>query len=255
MLPNVSDDYISESELNYWPMCFGVLASLIVGGAINLWLASLTPRDGTYGVWLFTFVPGCAGLAAGIATNWKRDHNTVMCWVIALLSYALAVAITLISVREGVICAVLAAPLVIPLHAFGYYLGSEIMAAKRTYMMVTLAPLLLLGMAVNARQTPAAETRTETTVLDIDAGPEKIWPLLFELPSIAPPAHILFRAGVAHPAATHSAGRFVGAGRECVLTTGTMNERIVALEPGKRLKFEVLNTPPPMKELNPFGEV
>lgn len=164
------------------------------------------------------------------------------------------VALLLIA-AEGVICLVLAAPLVIPLHAFGYYLGSEIMAAKRTYTMVTIIPLLLVGMVVNARQTPSAEVRTETTTIDIDASPEKIWPLLFDLPSIAPPAHILFRAGVAHPTATHSAGRFVGAARECVLTTGTMNERIVALEPGKRLKFEVLNTPPPMKELNPFGEV
>lgn len=46
-----------------------------------------------------------------------------------------------------------------------------------------------------------------------------------------------------------------GGTRVCTMSTGLMLERIDGWEPGRRLSWRALSTPPPMTELNPFGEV
>lgn len=89
----------------------------------------------------------------------------------------------------------------------------------------------------------------------VDATPEEVWPHLFNIDELPPTRNVLFQSGIAHPIQVRSEGQFLGAWRECVLTTGVMPERISILEPFQRMRFDVLRTPPSMREVNPFGEV
>jgi len=102
-------------------------------------------------------------------------------------------------------------------------------------------------------QKPFAQT--VSTSIIINAPADRIWPLVNNLDSVAPTSNFLFRNGVAHPTSTKTTGEGVGAARLCRLSTGDMPERISVWEPGKRLVFDVLQTPACMKEWNPFGPV
>jgi len=93
--------------------------------------------------------------------------------------------------------------------------------------------------------------RTISTEVWVNAPPEKVWPYVLNSSDYPEPKFWLFRLGVAHPVATSTEGNT----RICRLSTGDMRERIVRFEPSRRLTFEVLNTPPTVRETNPFGQV
>ena len=67
-------------------------------------------------------------------------------------------------------------------------------------------------------------------------------------------AILLFRLGIACPQRVDIFGRGEGAMRVCTLSTGQLLELINRWEPGQRLGWVSLSTPPPLKELNPFRE-
>jgi len=93
-----------------------------------------------------------------------------------------------------------------------------------------------------------------STSVDIAASPEVVWQEIEHLGAL-PPAHDwMSKLGLACPETTELKGRGVGAERDCTLSTGPMRETITAWEPGKKLGFVALQTPPPMRELNPFGD-
>jgi hypothetical protein len=110
--------------------------------------------------------------------------------------------------------------------------------------------LLALPLAMSAGgfgEAPTSLRRVQTSKL-IDAAPEAIWPLLYNLPDLPESRFWMFRSGVAHPTAIRMAGNT----RYCLLTTGPMPERIIRADKNQCLEFEVLATPPTMKEVNPF---
>jgi hypothetical protein len=154
---------------------------------------------------------------------------------------------------EGLCCLLMAVPIALPLTWIGSRIG--VWFLERTPRdSGSLRVTLIVGLPVLAAVAPipvGPHVREVTTVRIIAAPPEQIWPLIQNLPDIPPPKSPIFLFGMAYPLET----RTVGEDRECVLTTGTMSERVVRSEPPRWLQFEVLSTPPAMREVNPFGEV
>jgi hypothetical protein len=153
------------------------------------------------------------------------------------------------------LCLLVAAPLAITLIVLGAAVGyavtiraTEKFGFKSNYAILPYLPLIVIA---SARQEVQRVVRTESTTVIISAALDKIWPMLLNMPRVEGPNGWMFSAGVASPISIRSLGR----GRQCVLTTSVMAERITASESGRRLNFQMLNTPPTMKELNPFGEV
>jgi hypothetical protein len=89
----------------------------------------------------------------------------------------------------------------------------------------------------------------------IDGTTDEIWNAIVALSDVPPPDDLFFRAGIATPQKTKIVTCANGGLRVCTMSTGTLVERIDAWEPGRRLGWRALSTPPPMKELNPFHEV
>lgn len=88
----------------------------------------------------------------------------------------------------------------------------------------------------------------------IDGTPEEVWSALVALSDVPKPDDLFFRAGIATPQKTKIVACESGGLRVCTLSTGTLLERIDVWQPGTRLGWRALSTPPPMKELNPFGD-
>jgi len=75
-----------------------------------------------------------------------------------------------------------------------------------------------------------------------------------ETPSLPPPREWLFRAGIACPLQTRMFTRGpTSAFRLCVLSTGTMVEKVDVFQTNRQLHFQVLNTPPVMNEWSPWN--
>lgn len=234
------------------------VASTVVGVGLSLILPTLQRAESTYGIGLFIFVPILAGVTGGMAANWKTTATHKAMWSILGISLLLSMLVVLVLAVEGFICMAMASPILAGLYLTGYSVAALLfnrLRSRRGPMLVSVLPLLLVATLVAVREEVPLQLRTESTSVDIAAPPEAIWPLLFDLPNLPPPTHILFQAGVAHPISIRTAHQSVGSARECALSTGVMIERISELEPNRHLKFVVVNTPPSMRELNPIVEV
>jgi hypothetical protein len=113
-----------------------------------------------------------------------------------------------------------------------------------------LAPVLVLA---EPRLPPP--TDTITSVVEIDAGPERVWAHVVSFPRLPPPTEWLFRIGVAAPERARIEGRGVGAVRYCDFTTGSFVEPITAWQERRLLAFDIVRQAPPMKEWSPYRDV
>lgn len=158
---------------------------------------------------------------------------------------------------EGVICVIMAVPLVGVLALLGALLGYWLakLTTRPAVQVQSAAWLLVLLVAGGEVITPPAPLEdTVTSVVVIDATPAQVWAQLKDIRGLPKPTEPLFVFGVAHPLEAFVVGEgAVGAQRVCRLSTGDMPERISVWAPEKELKFTVLDTPAAMKEATFFG--
>ena len=214
-------------------------------------------QDNFYGYGIFGFIPFLAGAIAGTISNWKVATPRATSWLSGLLINFLCCLGLLAFGIEGVVCIAMAFPLTYPLISLGAFVARAVIGFCRSKprILVTSVPVMVAIGAGTVLVNPGFMTRTESTTVIINAPPEKIWPYLFKLSDLPDPDQWIFKTGIAYTKGTKSGGQFVGASRQCLLTTGVMNETISALVPNRYMRFQVLNTPPSMKELNPFYEI
>jgi uncharacterized protein YndB with AHSA1/START domain len=99
--------------------------------------------------------------------------------------------------------------------------------------------------------------RAVSTTVELTAPPEAVWNAVVAFPEI--PASNLpawyFRLGVAYPIRARIDGVGVGAVRRCEFSTGAFVEPITTWDPPRLLAFDVVENPPTMRELSPWGDV
>ena len=236
---------------DYWLVTFLAAIAIFV-------LAVISFRFSSYKNWFsytpFLLLPTIGGWCAGMMSfRFQSIKHAV--WTIPIWSLLQVAGLMLIFAKEGVICLVMAAPLGYLEMVLGFHVARRmggIDPGAPTGPQLSMIPVLLVSAAVGLRVTPATAEEEESTMLIIDAPPEKIWPLLFNLSEVPQPEFLAFKAGVAHPIRTESEGDTVGSRRRCVLTTGTMEEFIRISDRNRHLRFEVTKTPDAMTEFNPF---
>ena len=158
---------------------------------------------------------------------------------------------------EGVICVLMAAPLVGLLGIVGALLGHWLatLTTRPAYQVQSAAWLAVIVCAVGESFTPPPplEDAVSSEVV-INATPAEVWKQLKDIRDLPAPTEPLFVFGVAHPLETYVVGEGgVGAARVCRLSTGDMPERISVWKPEQELKFIVLDTPAAMHEATFFG--
>ena len=90
------------------------------------------------------------------------------------------------------------------------------------------------------------------TLLSLDQSLLLVWPHVVAFREIPVPDDWLFRVGVAYPIRARIDGTGVGAMRYCVFSTGSFVEPITRWEVGRRLSFDVIESPATMTELSPY---
>lgn len=232
----------------------GVGLAVLLGAPV---VGALAAFGGVYGSTVFLTSPFVMGTVAGWVAGRDRPLKPQQGFLIGVVAVVVAFAILLLFAIEGVICLAMAAPPAIVAGGFGGALG-VVWASSRARPLggpghVAAIALPLFGLVT---EVPPAE-RVVVSEVEVDAPPERVWPLVIAFPEIPDPPEdaMLFRAGVAMPLRARIDGEGVGAVRYCEFTTGAFVEPIRVWEPPHRLAFDVTEQPMPMRELSPFEHV
>ncbi|HEX8253098.1 MAG TPA: hypothetical protein VF846_08135 [Thermoanaerobaculia bacterium] len=223
-----------------------LLAALAIGGT------------GSYGLALFMGVPVFIGYATTALIALRGPRRFWFCFRAAVLAaLVLSTGFLLVGV-EGFICILTMIPLSLPFIALGSALAWELFHRKQLaragVTTLLLACLLATAIAIEPGLHGPRTVFLAADAVEIDGTPEEIWNAIVALDEVPPPDDVFFRAGIATPQKTKIQTCATGGLRVCTLSTGTLVERIDVWEPGKRLGWRALSTPPPMKELNPFHD-
>ncbi|MEI8368907.1 MAG: hypothetical protein WCJ31_10800 [Planctomycetia bacterium] len=211
---------------------------------------------GEYGVVVFLVTPVMMGMATGFVYNRPVVRSTGATVNIAVLVTLLAAGVLLLLAFEGMICLIMAAPIVLPMTIVGAILGkwmAECTTAGSGQMVgMILAVPFLCGAEALTRQIPE---RVVLTTVEVAAPPEVVWKRIVEFPDLPAPTDWFFRCGIACPMRARIEGSGVGAVRHCEFSTGDFVEPITVWEEPVRLAFDVVGQPDPMVELTPWRHV
>ena len=150
-----------------------------------------------------------------------------------------------IVLKEGIICLLMALPLVAAFQMIGYAIGKGLANRKNRRLNATLAPLLLTLIVTNVLTTRGFDGQVTDTIV-IHAKPEKVWRYIAGYPAItAPPDdYWLWKVGLPAPVQSTATGYKVGSERKCIFTGNiAVIERISAMTPEKELTFDVTAQP------------
>jgi uncharacterized membrane protein YhaH (DUF805 family) len=247
-----SDDGAVQSAM------LGLGASLLIGAVMILVGVYLLA---SYGASLFLGTPLLMGAAAAYLHNRPAPRSYWASLGLGMASILVGFLALLLFAVEGLICVMMAAPLLAPVGAAGGIIGKAIADATRRGGQDLLAAVVALPLVAGAESLagglmPAEGREYEVlSAVEIDAPPEVVWEHVIDFSDLPEPEEWYFRWGIACPQRARIDGRGVGATRYCEFTTGTFVEPITAWDAPRRLAFDVTEQPPPMFELSPYRHV
>jgi uncharacterized membrane protein YhaH (DUF805 family) len=226
---------------------FGLLAILIsVVGFAN------------YGFPLFVGTPFIQGMVCGWAFNRDRARSARETTVVVWISLLLVAGVVFLFAMEGVICLLMALPIAAVLGVMGGIIGRRIALRGGAGSVANAAALLFVvpvGAAINSVSAPAAPGYEVVTVVDVAAAPTVVWRKVVQFDEIKAPLAWYFRGGIAYPVRATIDGAGVGAIRRCEFSTGAFIEPITIWDEPRRLAFDVVAQPPPLRELSIYSKV
>ncbi len=233
------------------------LGGILVGALYGLVTAQLSVSVwSSYGSVLFFGTPLVTGIAAAYIYGYRQERSTSRTLGVAVSAVFLAGLALLLFAVEGVICLLMAAPIMLPLGFFGGLIGKAIADRRRRLVKGFVACLLtvpFLGGAENFL--PNTTEFVVSTSVEINASPEQVWQGVVDFPEITERPEWYFRLGIASPLRARIEGRGVGAVRHCEFTTGAFVEPITVWDAPRRLAFDVTEQPDPMFELTPYRHI
>lgn len=241
-----------EQRLDWKSAIQGALAAIALTAAAVAMGALLF---GTYGYGIFVVSPFVIGAITAYLGNRKQTIDWLQTSGLVAVSLALAGASLIVFALEGVVCIIIAAPLVFGFAMIGALLGRSAALSGRGSARQTLMSVALLPVVFASEQIfPSITTFDTVQQIDISAPADAVWhSLIYMRINSKPP--FPFRLGIAYPVKGDVVGSGVGAVRYGVFSTGVAIERVTEWEPNRKLAFVMLRDPPAMHELSPYAHV
>lgn len=206
---------------------------------------------GQYGIALFILTPIFIGASSVILYGYQKEITLKQSFKISFQSLLIFTLLLLVFAIEGLICIIMAAPFGIVLTLIGSFIGFSIIRKKPKNSMMAMFILTFSIPTMGFVEKDFEPNLHEVvTSIEIDAPPKKVWENVIEFPQLDEPTEFIFKTGIAYPINAKIKGKGVGAVRHCNFTTGSFVEPITVWNEPNLLKFDVLEQPKPMKELN-----
>lgn len=247
------DKLMPESQ--YGSAIFSVGIVLLVALAITGLLMNYL-HD--YGWSLFVGIPFFLGFGSVLIYGHRRKLTYWQALCVALISILFFNLIIFILAFEGILCIVMAFPILLAVAFIGATIGFVIhnnqrIAAARMFV-VPVIVIPLLGIIEHNNPLTAITTHVDTEII-IDASKQEVWDELVAFSHINEPAEWLFKTGIAYPIDAGISGTGAGAIRKCNFTTGPFIEPITIWDEPNLLAFGVLDQPPPLIEWSIYSDL
>jgi uncharacterized membrane protein YhaH (DUF805 family) len=213
-----------------------------------------------YGAGLFVGLPFALGLVAALLFGYHEPRSWLGCFCVATIATLLLSVFLLALALEGVICLIMAGPIMVALATLGATLGYFLQRRglpPEAATTVALGALLVVPFLMGAEGAAglAAPLYEVQSAVDVAAPPEVVWRSVVSFSDLPAPSDWLFRAGIAYPVRATIEGRGRGAVRRCIFNTGPFIEPIDVWDEPHLLRFDVVSLPPPMQEWTPYRHV
>jgi len=204
-----------------------------------------------YGMAMFVITPLFIGTSAVVVYGYGRQITKRESQRIAFATLIFLIAITMIFAIEGLICIVMALPILLFFTWIGSYLGLVLLNQLPDKSITILLVLIgLIPMMSFIEHGNSSEMTSVVTQIEIAASKESVWKNVVEFPELNKPSEFIFKTGIAYPINARTEGSDVGAVRHCNFTTGSFVEPITVWDEPNLLRFDVVEQPEPMKELS-----
>lgn len=231
-------------------VAWSLLAGVVMAGlmAIFVWLAVHLGREdliaGGYPLTATLLLPAMEGLVLGLAIGRRQVSWGHPLWL-ALVVYVIDLVAATAVLHEGVICLIIAAPLLIGCLFAGLALGRLFARWTKRVARVSLIPLLVFGAVIDLIGPAPDKLETVSDSVIIDAPPASVWRYIVSYPeNTSPPEYWLWRVGLPEPVQSVAEAATVGATRQCRFSKGLVfKERIVELTPLRSMTFDVTEQP------------
>lgn len=228
------------------------LVGLVAGVLLGLVLAGVgVATIERYGLALFFGTPFAMGAIAAFLFNRRVRSTGGETAGLTVTMFIAAAGCAFLAGMEGAVCLAMALPFAIVIGLLGAAVGRAIaLTGARSLGPATFAVVALpVSLALEPVPATPVEHHVESAVV-IDAPPDVVWRHVIAFRPIADPTDLIFRLGVAYPTSARLDGEGVGAVRYCEFSTGAFVEPITVWEPNRRLSFDVIRQPAPLRELS-----
>lgn len=256
--PSSFDRDLKATQKRSLTSLYSAVLGISIGGLFALAATVFSAHSlHNYGSSLFVAMPTVSGCVAGFVYNQPNVKSFWGSIGIGALSVCLGGLGLLLFAFEGVICLLMASPMLLPLGALGGMLGwglaTTIVLQSRWMLGGALLIFPFLGIFENYTKT-FEEIVVESSVT-IAASKEEVWKNVVSFPDIESPPAWYFRWGVASPLRARIVEVDGEKVRHCEFTTGSFVEPITCWDQPNRLCFDVTDQPDPLIELTPYRSV
>ena len=213
----------------------------IVCAVIGWALISLSPWAGTevYGITMFVVLPAACGFVTVFSVPYGQAVG---------VSISIALVVCLVSLVftgiEGIICVVMALPLLAVAALVGAGIGAAVRSPRRRNGSLAVMPLLVGATVVGSghiedRLTSGPRSEVVRSSVVIDAPLDDVWNEMVAFDEVTGDKPLLMRMGLPVPQSCTMTGTGVDAERTCHFDTGFIRERVTCWDPPHRLEFAV----------------
>jgi hypothetical protein len=232
-----------------FPAWAGALVGVLAGAVYGLlgFFFLRIPYGQQMGSMLFMALPFLVGITIAMVTPYPFSSSAM----IAAASSLVVCLVTLVSMHaEGVLCAVLAFPLIFVPLVLGAALGIAIRraiqpfeSAKLNAVVLALGPLLLFGgHLLEVRNYPQPRTRAVTTTMHLAAAPDEVWRNIQSLDRLDGRKPFLMHIGLPIPQKCVLQGTSVGSKRICYFDQGSIEESVLEWDPPRKMRLAIDRT-------------
>lgn len=213
---------------------------------------------GDYGWTVFIFLPFLIGFMPSYFASNKLALSRRESYSLSFVTLLVSVAALMVFAIEGLICILMALPILMLIVWFGAFIGYTIKGGKtrlsNTNAVVILALYSFSFLSFDYINEPEDLIAVKTSI-EVNAPIDAVWKNVVTFDTIPEPDDFIFKTGIAYPQNATIKGSGTGAIRYCNFTTGSFVEPITTWDEPKLLAFSVESQPVPMKEFNPFWDI
>src|SRR5258706_3259364 len=245
---------VSSNRVSLEVALKGLIAGFIITVVLEV-VSTLVFR--TYGLGLFLASPFFVGCVTGYIGNRRSDIGSKATARLVLGACFLGGVGLLAIAVEGIVCLVMAAPLIAAMAWLGGLVGRMIALKSpgrvpgRAAMSIVALPMFFAPDFI----APPKFAFESVENIEVRASDRGVGDAILHMGPIPAPPAAPFRSGLAYPMSGRIHGSGVGAIRKGVFSTGVAYERVTEWDPAKHLSFIVLSDPPTMRELSPYQNV